>query len=275
MSYEPVDTDSLAKYKGLKLNLVDGIMTVTISNPRKKNAVTGEMSAELTTIWEDLSVHPDVKVIIVTGEGNDFCSGVDLSTQNQRFAGARASSQVNTTTRSARKHVMGILECEKPTIAKVRGVAYGMGVNMALACDMVFVAEGSRLCDSHVKMGMVAGDGGVLLWPLAVGIHRAKEYLMMGEPVPGDVAERIGLVNRCLPDDQLDAHVQSVAEKLRDLPPHAVNYTKMSINLAMKQMTATAFEASLAYEIYTMGMEDFKEASNAFMEKRKGVFRGV
>jgi enoyl-CoA hydratase len=275
MSYEPIEADSLAKYKALKLDLADGIMTVTLSNPRKKNAVTGDMSGELTTVWEDLSVHPDVKVIVVTGDGNDFCSGVDLSTQNQRFAGARPSSQVNSVTRSARKHVMGILDCEKPTIAKVRGVAYGMGVNMALACDMVFVAEGSRLCDSHVKMGMAAGDGGVLLWPLAVGIHRAKEYLMTGEPVPGDVAERIGLVNRCLPDDELDAHVQSVAEKLRDLPPHAVNYTKMSLNFALKQMTAAAFETSLAYEIYTMGMEDFKEASNAFMEKRKGAFRGV
>jgi enoyl-CoA hydratase len=264
-----------SRYTALKLDLAEGIMTVTLSNPAKKNAVTPKMSEELTTVWEDLSLDPAVKVIILTGEGKEFCSGVDLSTQTERFAGQRTTSPVNATTRHARKHVMGILDCEKPTLAKVRGVAYGMGVNMALACDMVFVAEGARLCDSHVTMGMVAGDGGVLLWPLAVGIHRAKEYLMTGEPVPAKVAEDIGLVNRCLPDDELDDHVQSRAVKLRDLPPHAVNYTKMSLNFALKQMTSSAFETSLAYEIYTMGMEDFKEATNAFLEKRKGVFQGV
>jgi enoyl-CoA hydratase len=264
-----------SRYSALKLDLAEGIMTVTLSNPAKKNAATPKMSEELTTIWEDLSLDPAVKVIILTGEGKEFCSGVDLSTQPDRFSGQRTSSPVNTVTRSARKHVMGILDCEKPTLAKVRGVAYGMGVNMALACDMVFAAEGARLCDSHVKMGMVAGDGGVLLWPLAVGIHRAKEYLMTGDPVPANVAAEIGLVNRCLPDDELDGYVQSLAEKLRDLPPHAVNYTKMTLNFALKQMTASAFEASLAYEIYTMGMGDFKEATNAFLEKRKGVFQGV
>ncbi|HEY4125086.1 MAG TPA: enoyl-CoA hydratase-related protein, partial [Rhizomicrobium sp.] len=139
---------------------------------------------------------------------------------------------------------------------------------------MVFAADTARLCDSHVKAGMVAGDGGVLLWPLAVGMHRAKEYLMTGEPVPAKTAEAIGLINRALPEAELDAHVQAMAEKLRDLPPHAVNYTKMSLNLALKHMTSTAFEASLAYEVYSMGMNDFKEATTAFVQKRKGEFKG-
>jgi enoyl-CoA hydratase len=166
------------------------------------------------------------------------------------------------------------MDCEKPVLAKVRGVAYGMGVNLALACDMVFVSENARLCDSHVKAGMVAGDGGVLLWPLLVGIHRAKEYLMTGEPIPGPIAEQINLVNRCLPDDQLDAHVEMMARKLRDLPPHAVNYTKSSLNIALRQMTQSAFEASVGYQMYTMGMDDFREATSAFVQKRKGVFTG-
>jgi enoyl-CoA hydratase len=121
---------------------------------------------------------------------------------------------------------------------------------------------------------MAAGDGGALLWPLAIGFHRAKEYLMTGEPIPGPVAAEIGLVNRCLPDDQLDAHVQAMAEKLRDLPPHAVNYTKAALNVGLKQMAQSAFETSLAYELYTMQTDDFTEATTAFLEKRKGVFTG-
>jgi enoyl-CoA hydratase len=139
---------------------------------------------------------------------------------------------------------------------------------------MVFAAPGARFCDSHVKAGLVAGDGGVLLWPLLVGMHRAKEYLMTGEPVPAEKAADIGLINACVADDQLDAHVQAMAERLRDLPPHAVNYTKAALNVAMRQMTGAAFEMSLGYELYSMKMNDFREATQAFVEKRKGVYRG-
>jgi enoyl-CoA hydratase len=139
---------------------------------------------------------------------------------------------------------------------------------------MVFASDDARFCDSHVKVGLVAGDGGVLLWPMAVGIHRAKEYLMTGDPVPAKVASEIGLINRCMPDEELDAFVQNMVEKLIALPPHAVNYTKASINQVLKQVALPAFETSLAYEIYSMKMDDVEEATNAFVEKRKSKFTG-
>lgn len=265
-------------YEGLTLSKADGIMTITISNPGKKNAMTPVQGEELTRIWDDVWQDPEVSVIILTGDGNDFCSGADVSGLAKRATetdAAPAKKPVNSTSRSAKKHVYGILDCEKPVIAKVRGVAYGMGVNIAMACDMVYAAPGARFCDSHVKAGMVAGDGGVLLWPLLVGMHRAKGYLMTGEPVLAEKAAEIGLINECVPDDELDAHVQRVAETLRDLPPHAVNYTKMALNAALKQMTGTAFEMSLGYEIYSMTMNDFKEATTSFVEKRKGNFTGT
>lgn len=262
-----------SRYKALKLSLVDGIMTVTLSNPGKKNAVTPEMSSELTTIWDDLLIDTNVKIIILTGEGGEFCSGADLSRRAAPQA-TPAGRPTHPVSRNARRHVYSLLDCEKPILAKVRGVAYGFGVNLALACDMVFASEDARFCDSHVKAGMVAGDGGVMIWPLLIGMHRAKEYLMTGDPVPAKTAEEIGLINRCVPDETLDACVQAMAEKLRDLPPHAVNYTKASLNVAMRQMVGAAFEASLAYEIYTIGTEDCKEAARAFVEKRKGEFKG-
>lgn len=267
-----------SRYSGLGLSLSDGIMTVTLSNPGRKNAISPRQGDELVTIWEDLWEDPEVRVIILTGEGDDFCSGADVSSLARKAEQAGAPEArvkpVNQTSRKARKHVYGILDCEKPVIAKVRGVAYGLGVNLALACDMVFAAPGARFCDSHVKAGLVAGDGGVLLWPLLVGMHRAKEYLMTGDPVPAEKAADIGLINGCIPDNQLDAHVQALAEKLRDLPPHAVNYTKAALNVAMRQMTGAAFEMSLGYEIYTMRTNDFREATDAMIGKRKGKFRG-
>jgi enoyl-CoA hydratase len=97
---------------------------------------------------------------------------------------------------------------------------------------------------------------------------------MTGEPVSAEIAERIGLINRCVPDAELDAHVQALAEKLRDLPPHAVNYTKVAMNVALKQMAQSGFEASLGYEIYSMRMQDHQEAMSAFAQKRKGRFKG-
>jgi len=271
-------TYDYSSYTGLTLAKKDGIFTITISNPGRRNAMTGQQSEELSRIWEDLWQDPEVAVIILTGEGQDFCSGADVASLAQRPPTAAETAQkrpVNPTSRSAKKHVYGILDCEKPTIAKVRGVAYGMGVNIALACDLVYAAPGARFCDSHVKAGMVAGDGGVLLWPLLIGMHRAKEYLMTGEPVFAEKAAQIGLINDCIADEELDAHVQAMAEKLRDLPPHAVNYTKASLNVALRQMTGAAFEMSLGYEMYSMGLADFKEATTAFVEKRKGVFKGA
>jgi enoyl-CoA hydratase len=264
-------------YEGLHLSLSEGIMTITLSNPGRRNAITQIQGDELVTIWEDVWDDPEVRVIILTGDGGDFCSGADMSGLAKKAQGVASTSAVqpvNVTSRKARKHVCGILDCEKPILAKVRGVAYGLGVNLALACDMVFAAPGARFCDSHVKAGLVAGDGGVLLWPLLVGMHRAKEYLMTGEPVPAEKAADIGLINACVADDQLDAHVQAMAERLRDLPPHAVNYTKAALNVAMRQMTGAAFEMSLGYELYSMKMNDFREATQAFVEKRKGVYRG-
>lgn len=270
----PVPVD-YSRYTALKLSNVDGIMTITLSNPGKRNAVTKRMQEELSMIWEDVWADAEVKAIIFTGEGGDFCSGADVSELASIAASeAKPVSYLNRSTRYARKHVLGPIECEKPVIAKVRGVAYGMGANMALACDMVFAADDARFCDSHVKIGLVAGDGGVLLWPMAIGIHRAKQYLMTGDPIPAKVASEIGLINACMPEAELDDYVQAMVEKLVSLPPHAVNYTKASLNQVLKQVSLPAFETSLAYEIYSMEMDDVAEATKAFVEKRKGNFTG-
>ena len=264
-----------SEYRNLKLSLSDGIMTVTLSNPAKKNAITAAMGEELTTIWHDLWRDPAVRVIILTGEGNSFCVGYDLSVSSVGDdGGARARTMQRSMTRIAKLHMTTMLECERPIIAKVRGPAYGLGASMCMASDLVYAAPTARFADPHVKAGMVAGDGGVMLWPLAIGFHRAKEYLMTGDPLSAEEASSIGLINRCVPEHELDAKVQAMAEKLRDLPPNAVNYTKVALNVALKQMTQSAFETSIAYELFTMKTEDFQEATSAFLEKRKGVFTG-
>jgi enoyl-CoA hydratase len=166
-----------------------------------------------------------------------------------------------------------MLDCEKPIIAKVRGYAYGLGVNLAIACDLVYAAEGAKFCDSHVKMGIAPGDGG-MLWPLLIGFHRAKEYLMTGEPIEARQAAEMGLINYCLPEAQLDGAVDTMARKLADGAPLAISYAKLSVNTLLKQVVGGAFETSLAYDQLTLYTQDHKEGANAFMEKRKPKFKG-
>jgi enoyl-CoA hydratase len=229
------------------------------------------MSEELTSIWDDIWQDDEVLVVVIQGEGDDFCAGADTSRLKSRDD---VAAPTFSPTRKMKKHAYGIIDCEKPVIAKVRGVAYGVGLTLALAADLVYAAEGAQFCDPHVRLGMVAGDGGVLLWPALGALRRAKEALLLGEALSAQEAMEIGLINRVLPDNELDAHVNKVVSRLLEMPPHAMNYTKTCLNLALKQMTGAAFEASIAYEAYSFKTDDFKEATRSFAEKRKGKFVG-
>jgi enoyl-CoA hydratase len=168
-----------------------------------------------------------------------------------------------------------MLDCETPIISKVRGPAYGLGVNICLSADIVIAAENARFCDSHVKNGIAPGDGGAVLWPLLVGFHRAKEYIMLGEPLSGPRAAEIGLINYCVADDELDAFVDEMATKLANGAPLAIAFAKLSVNTMLKQVMAGAFETSMAYDMLTLRTNDVKEGATAFVEKRAPNFTGT
>jgi enoyl-CoA hydratase len=260
-----------ARYEALKISVDNGVATVTLNNPARKNAVTRPMHAELERIWDDIDADDNVRVAVLTGAAGTFCAGTDLGVQQKSNEEGRKGRP---RTRGARRMFWTMLDCEKPIIAKVRGYAYGLGVNIALACDMVFAAEDAKFCDSHVKMGIVPGDGGAALWPLLIGFHRAKEYLLTGDPIEARHAAEIGLINRCVPDQELDVVVDAMARKLADGAPLAISYGKLSVNAMLKQLVAAAFETSLAYDQLTLYTEDHKEGANAFMQKRKPNFKG-
>lgn len=260
-----------ASYEWIKIEKDAGVCTLTLNNPRRKNAVSRPMHKEIERIWDDVDRDDDINVVILTGEGDAFCAGTDLSVQDSENESGRKGRPP---TKSARRLFWNMLDSEKPIIAKVRGPAYGVGISIALACDMVIAAEGARFCDSHVRMGIAPGDGGAALIPLLIGFHRAKEYLMLGEPIPADKAEEIGLINYCVPDSELDEFVDGYARRLAKGAPLAISYAKMSVNLLLKQMTAGAFETSLAYDQLTLFTDDHKEGARAFLEKRDPVFKG-
>ena len=150
----------------------------------------------------------------------------------------------------------------------------GLGASIALLCDVIFMADTATIGDPHVRVGIVAGDGGAVIWPLAVGPARAKQYLLTGDPLGAAEAERIGLVNRVVPAADLDREAMAFAERLAAGAPLAVRYTKLAVNKLIKDALNVAFDASTALELVTFQSEDHQEALTALREKRAPSFKG-
>jgi enoyl-CoA hydratase len=268
----PIELES---YEHVRLARNDrGILTATITNPERRNAVNGGIAADLDRLWRDIDSDLDVRVVVLQGDGNAFCAGADFDYFADQAPTGRTPRRHKAVSKQIRDRVFDIVDCETPTIAKVRGPAYGMGVNIALACDFVIAADDAKFCDSHVKNGTTAGDGGVAFFPLLIGFRRAKEMLMLGDPITGTEAAEIGLINRAVPGDELDAAVDELANRLAEGPPLALAWTKLSINALLKQMVLGAFETSIAYDMLSMRTDDVAEGTRAFLEKRPPKFTG-
>jgi len=257
-------------YERIRITRKDRVMTLALSNPAKMNAVDGRMHHELADIFYDVQKDDSVDIVVLEGEGSSFSAGGDIEWMRDAAQGIIQGP----TTIEGKRIIFGLLDLEKPIIAKVRGPAIGLGCTLALFCDVIFASENARFADPHVRVGVVAGDGGTVIWPQLVGYARAKEYLMTGDPIPGREAERIGLINHVVPDAELDARVDAFARKLAAGAPQAIRYTKVSVNLRLKEIAHTILDASMAYEMLTFATQDHREAVSSFLEKRKPSFTG-
>jgi enoyl-CoA hydratase len=166
-----------------------------------------------------------------------------------------------------------MLECDKPIIARVNGHAIGFGATLALACDIIVAVDKAKFGDPHVSAGLVAGDGGALLWPQAIGFPRAKEMLLLGETISATRAEQIGLINYAVPAEELDAKVNELAGKLAASASRAVRWTKQVLNLPLRQLAHPMMEHGMANETLSQFGADHAEAVSAFSEKRDPVFK--
>jgi enoyl-CoA hydratase len=170
--------------------------------------------------------------------------------------------------------IRNLIEVEQPIIAAVNGHAIGLGATIALFCDTIIASEQAKIGDPHVKVGLVAGDGGAVIWPLLCGLARAKEYLMTGDLMSATEAERIGLINHVVPPDEVMPRAMELAQRLANGPAKAIRWTKMACNKRLRDEVNLALEAGLAAETISMFTEDHKEATRAFVEKRAPKFKG-
>ncbi|MCU1362148.1 MAG: Enoyl-CoA hydratase/isomerase [Ilumatobacteraceae bacterium] len=270
-------TPDYSRYQHLIVDVVDNIATITMNRPERLNAINDQLHRELRDVWIDMGRDDRVDAIILTGSGRAFCAGgdvKDLHSVDEPFGGGRKKEPLAVMAADARRLANEMLDVEQPIIAAVNGDAFGLGANIALLCDIVIMADDARIADTHVNVGLVAGDGGAVIWPILIGPHRAKEFLMRGTRLTGAEAAAMGLINRAVPRAEVLAQAQELATELAAGAPLAIRWTKYSVNKALKHAMNLVFDVSIAFELTSMKSADHREGIAAFNEKRKPKFTG-
>ncbi|MFF3845794.1 enoyl-CoA hydratase/isomerase family protein [Streptomyces sp. NPDC002328] len=258
------------------------VTQLTLDRPEALNALTPGQRDHLIDLLAEASADPEVRAVILTGRGRGFCAGADLRGGVGSGAGvgsdgvaARIPGDVARTLRlGAQRLIAAVLDCEKPVIAAVNGTAAGLGAHLALACDLVLAAESARFIEVFVRRGLVPDGGGAYLLPRLIGPHRAKELMFFGDALTAADAERLGLVNRVVPDGDLDKTARAWADRLAAGPTRALALTKQLVNASLDTDRATAFAAEAAAQEINMTTADAQEGVVSFAERREARFRG-
>lgn len=256
-------------YQHISIHREGRILTLTLNRPEALNAINDALHEELGQVFIDVARDDDSDVVILTGAGRAFCAGGDLAEMKANLDAGRGDYMSPVT---AKRIIFSMLDLEKPLIARVNGPCMGLGATLALFCDIIYMDEAASIGDPHVRAGVVAGDGGAVIWPQLIGYAKAKEYLMTGDPIPAPAAAQMNLINHALPADQLDDAVMTMARRLANGPRDAIRWSKACANIGLKQLAHSIMDASVAYEWQTFRSADHAEAINAFVEKRAPLF---
>ncbi|MGK5695750.1 enoyl-CoA hydratase/isomerase family protein [Streptomyces sp. URMC 128] len=252
----------------------DHVLSLTLNRPETLNALTPDDRDEVVRLLSEASASPEVRAVVLTGTGRGFCAGADLRATTAAPA-ARAAGDVARTLRTgAQRLIAALLDCEKPVIAAVNGTAAGLGAHLAFACDLVLAAESARFIEVFVRRGLVPDGGGAYLLPRLIGPQRAKELMFFGDALTAADAARLGLVNRVVPDADLDKTARAWAERLATGPTRALALTKQLVNASLDADRATAFAAEAAAQEINMTTADAQEGVRSFVERRNATYRG-
>jgi enoyl-CoA hydratase len=249
----------------------DGRMLICAFSGNAVNAVDARMHDELAELFVDLQHDDESDLIILTGENRAFCAGGDFDWFDEQISDPRKFRAI---AYDAKRIVSGLLDLEKPIIDRLNDAAAGLGATIALLCDVIIADEAARIGDPHVKVGLVAGDGGAIIWPQLIGFARAKEYLMTGTLIPAGKAAEIGLINHAVPDSELDSRVEAFCDQLLAGASQAIRWTKTIVNLELKRIAHALMDPGIAYEAVTVRMDDHRQAVKAMKERLKAKGKG-
>ncbi|MFJ3194844.1 enoyl-CoA hydratase/isomerase family protein [Streptomyces griseoviridis] len=279
----------------------DQVATVVLDRPEALNALTPGARDRLIELFTDFSADPEVRAVVLTGTGRGFCAGADLrggtgagtpeTPETPETPGTpgtlgtpgtpdtpppeRVVGDVSRVLRRGAQRLIGaVLDCEKPVIAAVNGTAAGLGAHLAFACDLVLAAESARFIEVFVRRGLVPDAGGAYLLPRLIGPRRAKELMFFGDALSAADAERLGLVNRVIADDELAATAGQWAARLASGPTRALALTKQLVDSSLESDRAAAFAAEAAAQELNMATRDAQEGIRCFVTRETPRFRG-
>nr|VFK23036.1 MAG: enoyl-CoA hydratase [Candidatus Kentron sp. MB]VFK26627.1 MAG: enoyl-CoA hydratase [Candidatus Kentron sp. MB]VFK74519.1 MAG: enoyl-CoA hydratase [Candidatus Kentron sp. MB] len=251
-------------YQYLEITREGSVLVVSFNRPDALNAMNAELHTEVSRLFADIAEDRQTNAVVLTGKGKAFCAGGDL-----KWFQDMTPTQLDTLFIEARKIIIDLLEVPQPIISAVNGFATGLGATIALFADIIIASEKARIGDPHVQVGVVAGDGGAIIWPWLVGAARAKEFLMTGDLVDAREAERIGLINRVVTHEELMPVAMELATRLANGPTQAIRGTKASVNKILRDTVNLVLDTSLALEKPCFLSQDHHDAINAFAKKRK------
>jgi enoyl-CoA hydratase len=249
-----------------------GVLLITINRPESGNAVNQRLHVELGQVWRDIDTDPDVAVAVITGSGEAFCSGGEIGTFGD--SDNPGSASVDESMFEMQAVVNNMIDCRKPIVAAVNGLAMASGLAVALSADISVVGENVKLNDGHIRGGMVAGDHAALLWPLYMSLAKARYYLLTGETLTGREAERLGLMSVCVEDSEVLLRALKVAERIATNAQFAARWTKKALNAWVRQQ-APLFELSTALQMLTLHGADLQSAMRAISNGKKPAFSTV
>jgi enoyl-CoA hydratase/carnithine racemase len=254
----------------LRIERQDGVVSITLDRPEKRNAINGVMWDELLATFQEIAATPSDRCVVITGAGGAFCSGADLSgerPESERPHQLQVMRHVNNV-------AVALHELAQPTIAKVTGVAAGAGANLAFGCDLIVASEEARFSEIFTRRGLSVDFGGTWLLPRLVGLHRAKELAFFADIISAKEAAELGLVNRLVAAADIDRFVDDWAQRLASGPPIAMSQTKQMLNRSFEQTLSQSLDDEAWSQTVNFSTKDTAEAIDAFLAKREPRFTG-
>jgi enoyl-CoA hydratase len=242
------------------------IRIVTMNKPEQLNAMSDDLHHAIGEVWHKLDYDTDARAVVLTGAGRAFCTGGYFPNFVRSHEDPVARKR---DIRHAERVARAMIECDLPIVAAVNGPAVGLGCSLAVMCDLVLIAEGAFMADTHVNVGLVAGDGGAVSWPLFMSLLKAKEYILLGDRIPAEEAVRLGLANRVVAPEVLMDQAMTLAHRLADQPVQAVRDTKRALNMHLQQAADLVLSFALAAETESFGTDDVGRIAQEFLARKK------
>ena len=256
--------------ENIQFNIENGIANITLNRPEVYNSFNDAMSTEFKQALDECGTNEDVRVILISGAGKAFCAGQDL-----KEATAPEAPEIG---EIVSKHYNPIIEkicaLEKPVVAAINGVAAGAGANIALACDIVVAKESAHFIQAFCNIGLIPDSGGTFFLPRLIGLKKASALMMLGDKVSAKEAERMGMIYKYFPDDEFDAAVQKLCDKLVLMPTKGLGLIKKALHYSLNNDLTTQLGIEEALQTTASHTDDYNEGVQAFLEKRKPTFTG-